>query len=307
MWPYVGLATAIGLASLVAAAVLVPSRLDSAVFMVVVTAPFLIVGAIVARREPENTVGWLLLGVGVLEIVDAPVGVYAANGGEGWEWAGWVAGFTIPPLLYGPIIFLLLLFPNGRLPFRGARIVAWLAAAALALAAGLGARGGPAVRRRPRRTEPRRRPAGLGPAGRGPRRAARVPGRGGGAGGAAAALARHRAAPAHLVRLRRGARRHRPGRRDPGRHPARRRVGGVEPDLVPGDPFGALDPRLRGHRDHPPPAVRDRAVIDRTLVYGTLTALVLLGYGLAVFLASLLASGAGSRRAGGRGARAIAA
>src|SRR5690349_11389533 len=137
VWPYVAAAIAVGAASVLAAGLAATDRMDSSVFTLVVSTPFLVVGGIVTRREPDNAVGWLLLGLGLLQVVDGPLGVYAAYGDEhgapAYEWAGWLVGWTVLPLLYGPIIFLLLLFPTGRLPFPRARAVAWFAAGAVAL------------------------------------------------------------------------------------------------------------------------------------------------------------------------------
>jgi signal transduction histidine kinase len=291
---------ATGVASLIVAAFVASGRLDSSVFMVVVTAPFLIVGAIVLRREPANPIGWLLLATGVLEIVDAPLGVYAAygdthGGAPLWEWAGWVNAWTIPPLLYGPLIFLLLLFPTGRLPFPAARAVAWFAGLALALDAVAWALA--------RGTLADSELSAANPAGVLPSWVQPVAD----LGTLAAFLA---AAAVLVVRLRRS------------RGVERLQLTwfayagaiagsflalGILADIA----FGAssvasnviwipailsvlLIPvcvalAITRHRLY-----EIELVIDRTLVYGTLTALVLAGYGLAVYLASVLASGAGS-------------
>jgi hypothetical protein len=99
---------------------------------------FPVVGAIVASRRPQNSIGWLFCLVGL------PFGLsVAANGwgaytlfenpgslpaGEGAAWLGsWL--FAVP--LFAVPAFLFLLFPDGRPPTRRWRPVAWLTAAGL--------------------------------------------------------------------------------------------------------------------------------------------------------------------------------
>ena len=81
-----------------------------------------VVGAVVAARRPENPIGWLLSASGLLVGVGTFAGQYAyytlvtrpgsLPGGRAMLWlAGWPfdAGFFL-------VLFLLLLFPTGRLP-----------------------------------------------------------------------------------------------------------------------------------------------------------------------------------------------
>jgi hypothetical protein len=95
---------------------------------------FSTVGALVAARRPRNPIGWLLLGAGLSYVVGGISVSYAGSDSPGgWAtlaaWVGtwvWIAGI-------GPIgTFGLLLFPDGRLPSRRWRPVAWLAGAGLA-------------------------------------------------------------------------------------------------------------------------------------------------------------------------------
>jgi hypothetical protein len=115
------------------------SALVTAVLSVVIVA-FSTVGALVASRRPENPIGWLfccgalLWGLGeftleysVYALVTAPgslpAGVWAAWFGA---WARGIGGFFM-------VLFLLLLFPTGQLPSQRWRVVAWMAAGYVAL------------------------------------------------------------------------------------------------------------------------------------------------------------------------------
>jgi hypothetical protein len=109
------------------------------VFMV----PFLafpLVGALIASRRPHNPIGWICLAVGLfwmLNIMSGGYGIYgllaspgsvpfpAAIGSQG-EWMG--------PATVGLLgTFLILLFPDGRLPSARWRPLAWLSGTVLAL------------------------------------------------------------------------------------------------------------------------------------------------------------------------------
>ena len=80
------------------------------------------VGAVVASRRPENTIGWLFCIVGLLFAVDhfcAQYGIYTLLASPGAAPAGeivvWVTVWLWVPTL-AVSVFLLLLFPDGRLP-----------------------------------------------------------------------------------------------------------------------------------------------------------------------------------------------
>jgi hypothetical protein len=104
--------------------------------------PFLafpLVGALVASRRPRNWVGWILLADGLLwtfgsvldsyhvyglarpDSVSFPVAVYALSQ---WLWVPAVGLFTV---------YLILLFPDGRLPSRRWRPLAWFSGAVMTL------------------------------------------------------------------------------------------------------------------------------------------------------------------------------
>jgi hypothetical protein len=105
--------------------------------------PFLafpVVGALIASRRPHNPIGWICLAVGLVWMlivltdsytvygvaspgsVPFPVGIYALSA---WLWVPAVG-------LVGT--YLLLLFPDGRLPSRRWRPLAWLSGAVMVLA-----------------------------------------------------------------------------------------------------------------------------------------------------------------------------
>ena len=104
--------------------------------MVVVDAT---VGAIVASRRPENPVGWLLCLSGVVVSTSSFASQYAiyallaqpASLPAG-EAAAWVGAWQLP-IIIGLQISYLLLFPTGRLPSRRWRWLSWLTAAFVAV------------------------------------------------------------------------------------------------------------------------------------------------------------------------------
>jgi hypothetical protein len=112
---------------------LVPLVLSTAV-------PFSTVGAFVASRRPENPIGWLFIAfgaVGALRFTGSQYATYALLTHPGSLPAGdFIASFAIhlwhPGL--GFLVFSFLLFPHGRLPSHRWRFVAWLSAISCAAA-----------------------------------------------------------------------------------------------------------------------------------------------------------------------------
>jgi hypothetical protein len=107
-----------------------------------VSVPFLVfplVGALIASRRPHNPIGWICLAVGLLwmllglfdyygvyglakpDTVPFPVVIYAL---VQWLWLPTVGLLAI---------YLVLLFPDGRLPSRRWRSLAWLSGLVIAL------------------------------------------------------------------------------------------------------------------------------------------------------------------------------
>jgi hypothetical protein len=88
-----------------------------------------VVGGLVASRQPENPIGWILCGFSVFRALSALAAGYAevapheASTGAGrvaawfFNWS-WVSLFAL-------VVFVLLLFPDGRLPSRRWRWARW--------------------------------------------------------------------------------------------------------------------------------------------------------------------------------------
>jgi hypothetical protein len=94
------------------------------------------VGAIIASRRPGNAVGWIFCAIGLCggaSIFFAQYGIYALVTNPDSLPAGviatWIATWVWLPSVTLTITFLLLLFPHGRLLSPRWRPVAWLAAA----------------------------------------------------------------------------------------------------------------------------------------------------------------------------------
>jgi hypothetical protein len=105
--------------------------------------PFLafpLVGALVAFRRPENSIGWILLADGLLWMLLAVTESYSTYGiarpgsvpypvaigtiGNQWLWVPTIG-------LLG--IYLILLFPDGKLPSRRWRLLAWISGVVIVL------------------------------------------------------------------------------------------------------------------------------------------------------------------------------
>jgi hypothetical protein len=93
------------------------------------------IGAFIASRRPENPIGWILCGVGLRFVVEGFALVYvgyalpvqpASLPGE--KLAFWVAGWFDFPIVFLALVLMILLFPDGRLPSRSWRAVPWVAA-----------------------------------------------------------------------------------------------------------------------------------------------------------------------------------
>ncbi len=106
--------------------------------------PFLafpLVGALIASRRPKNPIGWICLAVGVFWMLAITSGAYtlyglrvATPGSVPFPAAIGSLGEELGPASAGLIgTYLILLFPNGRLPSRRWRPLAWLSGAVIVL------------------------------------------------------------------------------------------------------------------------------------------------------------------------------
>ncbi len=107
------------------------------VLFVLMSYSFPLVGILILSRLPKNTIGWILMGIGFvwgLNNATTSLILYALGNGDrnlaalmdalsSWLW---VPGITIMGT------YLILLFPDGRLPSPRWRIVGWLAALSIA-------------------------------------------------------------------------------------------------------------------------------------------------------------------------------
>ncbi len=109
--------------------------------VLVVFLPFLafpVVGALIASRRPGHAIGWICLAAGILWMVAIMSGFYAQLGLVA------IPGSVPFPAVIGSLglwlwvpalgllgIYLILLFPDGRLPSRGWRPLPWLSAAVI--------------------------------------------------------------------------------------------------------------------------------------------------------------------------------
>jgi hypothetical protein len=99
---------------------------------------FAVVGALIASRQPGNAIGWIFLGAAVATGLGSLSHVYVQYRvdqgmiGTFTETAAVYSNVSWVPFILVPPTFLLLLFPDGRLLSRRWCVVAWAAAAGIA-------------------------------------------------------------------------------------------------------------------------------------------------------------------------------
>ena len=88
-------------------------------------------GGLIASRHPSNPIGWIMLVAGLAFTLGGVSGDYASQSPDnrtlpGRALAAWFSVWTWSVGASLPATFLILLFPNGRLPSRRWRPVAWV-------------------------------------------------------------------------------------------------------------------------------------------------------------------------------------
>jgi hypothetical protein len=107
----------------------------SDVTFIVSFAAFVPMGALIASRRPENPIGWIACGIGLIVVLSGASHEYAVRAllidpGSlpGGPLASWLSAWTWAPGL-ALVALLMLLFPTGSPPTRRWRWAVWVAAA----------------------------------------------------------------------------------------------------------------------------------------------------------------------------------
>ncbi len=140
-WGLVALAIALNVAGLglyVAADALASVTTDD-LLTTLVMLTFSAVGVLVAMRHPGNAIGWLFLGVAICSGLDGFAHGYVTHQlagpstpGAFVETAATLADVAWIPVVFVPPTFLLLLFPDGQLASRRWRSIGWVAGVGIA-------------------------------------------------------------------------------------------------------------------------------------------------------------------------------
>jgi hypothetical protein len=131
----------IGVAFVIANAVAGAGSVPGPIAFDLITFAFSVSGILIARHQPGNPITWILLGIGFSFGLSAALDGYAqaALVAHPGSLPGGIGAVVLGSWLWVPGIvpmgtFLLLLFPDGRLPSRRWRVVAWASAASLVAA-----------------------------------------------------------------------------------------------------------------------------------------------------------------------------
>ncbi len=139
-WSLAGLTVAMFLASVVLYVLVRSSQegpsTSGALSNLLIYVPFLafpIVGALIASKHPKNPVGWICLAIGLFWMETLLEDSIPGSGPYPLTTYALTQSLWIPPVgLLG--IYLILLFPDGKLPSRRWRPLAWLSGVVMVLA-----------------------------------------------------------------------------------------------------------------------------------------------------------------------------
>src|ERR671916_3516827 len=139
-WSLAGLSVAMFLASVVVYVLVRSSQegpgTSGALSELLIYVPFLafpIVGSLIASRHPRNPVGWICLAVGLFWTLTFLEDSISGFGPDSVTMDALTQADWVPPIgLLG--IYLILLFPDGKLPSRRWRPLAWFSGVVMVLA-----------------------------------------------------------------------------------------------------------------------------------------------------------------------------
>lgn len=101
-----------------------------------ITIAYAIIGGLVASHRPRNPIGWLFVAIGFISAFGSLANAVSRFGSSVAlvdEWAGWLDNWLWIPGIILPNTFVFLIFPDGNLPSRRFRFVAWSAGLGLAI------------------------------------------------------------------------------------------------------------------------------------------------------------------------------
>lgn len=105
-----------------------------------ITTGFAIAGALIASRRPRHPIGWIFVVVGLLYglvAITAAFYDFTPPGTPAHNWFYWLGSWLWLPAVMLPLIYVPLIFPDGRLLSPAWRLPAWSAVLGLALAVGV--------------------------------------------------------------------------------------------------------------------------------------------------------------------------